>query len=551
MGMATALVIDDSRPVRGILRKMLESLSLTVFEAGDGAEALTWLAQQPCPDLILVNWEMPKVDGITFVRSIRGDPQYRDTPIIMVSGNSSEEEIHIARRAGVNDYLVKPCTPLMLHKTCSQFGVLRSAPSPGSTSFQPVQPTRSTSIQPVQPNHGTGIQPVQSATPPTPHTSTTSKPSEPSTQPTPPAPQPIGVLIVDDSSAVRNILARTLLAQEGITVVGKAVDGVHALELATQCRPDIVLLDVEMPRMDGLTALVELRKRFPSLPVLMFSSLTQRGAQATTDALLRGADDFVAKPGGASMNVADSGLNVIESQLVPRIRQIVQRRRDAQKLGNKPPVANLVANRPDSTSAVATGHIAVAMNRPPQVLLIGVSTGGPAALAELIPLLPSPMPIPTVIVQHMPPLFTEQLARRLAETSGRNVVHASEGMPITNNMVIIAAGGHHLKLRQATIGLRASLTEDPPINGCRPSVDVLFQSAVACNLLAMGVVLTGMGHDGLDGARAIHRAGGLIVVQDEASSVVWGMPGAIAREGLAYKIGNVAQIAKEIARRLA
>jgi two-component system chemotaxis response regulator CheB len=341
----------------------------------------------------------------------------------------------------------------------------------------------------------------------------------------------IKVLVVDDSAVIRRLVTEILDDDPRITVAGVARNGQIALEQLAELKPDAVTLDIEMPIMDGISCLKEIRKRYPKLPVVMFSTLTERGASSTLDALAAGASDYVTKPSNVG-SVNESRRNIRE-QLVPKLVALTQ----ASRLVAKVPVQ---AAQPVATSRPRTG--------PFEVLAIGSSTGGPDALAKVLRDLPRNLPVPVLIVQHMPALFTKTLSARLDGLCPLSVSEAVEGDLVTAGRVLVAPGGLHLEVRRSAGQVRAHLTEAPPENFCRPAVDVMFRSVAATyggNTLA--AVLTGMGRDGAAGAEVIRRAGGTVYVQDQETSVVWGMPGAVASAGQADRILPLPQMAPQLA----
>jgi two-component system chemotaxis response regulator CheB len=328
-----------------------------------------------------------------------------------------------------------------------------------------------------------------------------------------------------------------------IEVVGVAADGNIALMKMPLLQPDVVLLDVEMPNMDGLQCLAEIRRRWPKVKVVMFSTLTTRAAAATLDALTLGASDYVPKPQG--LRDPAEGLAYVRDEVVPRILALSPGAAgESATEGLRPP-----ARRPGKVAgALRRSQIAGRVD----VLAIGASTGGPKALTSLLSGLPASLPVPVVVVQHMPPLFTRLLADRLSAKTSLRVREASDGDRLAPGEVLVAPGDLHLVVEGSGPSPRARTYFGPQENSCRPSVDPLFSSvAQAYGPHALGVVLTGMGRDGLRGSEAIRSAGGQIVAQDEASSVVWGMPGFVARAGLADAVVSINDMARDVMSRIA
>jgi two-component system chemotaxis response regulator CheB len=344
------------------------------------------------------------------------------------------------------------------------------------------------------------------------------------------------ILIVDDSTVMRSLLRAVISQDPNLEVAGAAADGEAALNAIDTLHPDLVLLDVEMPVMDGLVTLRKLRARGHRFPVIMCSSLTQRGAKVTIEALASGATDYVAKPSGQSSR--EAAMQALSHDLIPRIHALT--------------------NVPQAClSGAARSSLLASPKQPPAsfipaALVIGVSTGGPAALEILLPQLPACFPLPVFIVQHMPELFTMLLAERLNGRCPLHVHEGFEGEPVRGGSIYIARGNWHMELQAgARSGLPATLrlNQDALENHCRPAVDALFRSAAAVyGAGVLAVVLTGMGSDGMLGARIIREHGGFVLAQDEASSVVWGMPGAVITAGLAHKVLPLKAIASEILR---
>lgn len=346
--------------------------------------------------------------------------------------------------------------------------------------------------------------------------------------------KPVRVLAVDDSAVTRRLLTLALTDDTGSTVCGTAHNGQVALAKVDQLRPDVVVLDLDMPVLDGLATLAGLRRAHPRLPVIMFSALTERGAAATLDALAGGANDYVTKPAG--LGGADEAVAYIRRELLPKITALGAPCVIGPAAVVAPPVQPPAAMPP----------------LPADVVAIGVSTGGPNALAALVAGLPADLNVPVVVVQHMPAMFTRLLAERLDGMTPLRVQEAAAGAVLEPGGVWLAPGDHHLVVLRDADAVRLGTHQEPPVNRCRPAVDVLFDSvAAAYGPRALGIVLTGMGRDGLAGSRRMRAAGAQILVQDEASSVVWGMPRAVAEAGLADRVLPLDCMAAEIARRAA
>lgn len=344
------------------------------------------------------------------------------------------------------------------------------------------------------------------------------------------------VLVVDDSTVVRKILSEALKSDPQIEVCGIAAHGRIALQKIPQLNPDIITLDMEMPEMDGLETLREIRKIYSKLPVVMFSTLTQQGAAATMEALALGASDYVTKP--ANVGSVNEAIAAIKRELVPKIKALCNVADGAR--GPLPSSSVPGMNR-------ATPKLTPSANARSCVLAIGSSTGGPNALQKLLADIPADFPIPILIVQHMPPVFTKHLADRLNQLSPLSVKEAEHGDAIAPGGVWLAPGGAHMTVKRAGKSLTVNLDQSPPENSCRPAVDVLFRScAQVFGQNTLSVVLTGMGRDGLRGSEAIRLAGGKVLVQDEATSVVWGMPRAVAEAGLANAIIPLSQLRQGI-----
>lgn len=342
---------------------------------------------------------------------------------------------------------------------------------------------------------------------------------------------PINVLVVDDSAFARTVITNKLQSDPNIRVVAGARDGIEALKLVESLRPDVITLDVTMPRMDGLAALERIMTDHPT-PVVMLSALTGPQTHATIKALEIGAVDFFLKASLSSPAGTDqAGMGLTEK--VKIAARVPTKRIKARRL-------NKDIQPPDKK------RVAVRRPRMNHVMIIGTSTGGPRALGELIPALPRDLPAGFLVVQHMPPGFTRSLAERLNQISQLEVKEAQSGDVVKPEQVLIAPGGHHMKVtRDGTI----ALDDGPLVCGVRPSVDVTVASAVSVyGSATLGVVLTGMGNDGSQGAALIKSAGGMVAVEAESTCAVYGMPKSVAEAGNADKVLPLPQMAKEIIR---
>jgi len=344
---------------------------------------------------------------------------------------------------------------------------------------------------------------------------------------------PVRVLVVDDSVVVRRLLREALASSSEVQVVGTASSGAIGLAKIPQLHPDVMTLDLEMAGMNGIETLTEIRKLYPKLPVIMFSTLTERGAAVTLEALSLGASDYMTKPSN-SASLAGA-MESIRRELIAKTVSLAGRTRGH----TVPPSRAVVASNRRSDGVRI------------EILAIGTSTGGPNALAEVVCGLPGDFSVPVVVVQHMPPLFTRLLAERLNSHSRLTVQEAEAGRTLEPGQVWIARGDYHMAVARKGTRVVLDLNQEPPQHSCRPAVDVLFRSvAEVYGASALGVVMTGMGSDGACGAAHIREAGGEILVQDEASSVVWGMPRAVVSAGAADKICPLAEISLEVVRRV-
>jgi two-component system, chemotaxis family, protein-glutamate methylesterase/glutaminase len=411
----------------------------------------------------------------------------------------------------------------------------------------------------------------------------------------------VRVMIVDDSAVVRRLLTQALSAHGEIEVVGSAQNGLIALNKLAGLNPEVIILDVEMPEMDGLTMLRHLRESHPRLPVIMFSTLTERGANVTFDALAAGASDYVLKPStqtgetldgvvkhslvrkllaltrspfGMATLAAIKSLDGLDTrsthrsggleELRPALPTPTPAAPPARTSGTNSPslmvprARTLPPTRPSSPAPAPLSSPSLRALVPPpvtrkpvRVVAIAVSTGGPNALADLVQRLPGNFPVPIVIVQHMPPIFTRCLADRLAVRAELQVSEAAGGELLRPGMVLIAPGNRHLELVRDGDTVRAQLSDGPPENSCRPAADVLFRSLLqSYGGAALCVVLTGMGQDGARGAREVQQAGGRVLAQSGPTCVVWGMPKAVEEAGIAEAIIPLPEMAAAILQRV-
>jgi two-component system, chemotaxis family, protein-glutamate methylesterase/glutaminase len=335
------------------------------------------------------------------------------------------------------------------------------------------------------------------------------------------------VMICDDSAVIRTAIARILEADPAVRVVAKVANGRLAIDELRRTQVDVVVLDIEMPVLDGMSALPLLLRADPDLRVIMASTLTTRGADIALRALRLGAADYVPKPTTIGTVSDDS----FRRELLEKVKGLARlRRRKAQP------------GRPAPLTALRGAPIA-----PARLLAIGSSTGGPQALFTLVQGLGRGIRIPVVLTQHMPATFTPILAEHLTKLGGMHCAEAVDGEPLLNGRIYLAPGDRHLLVDNTRGAMRARVTTDPPENFCRPSVDPMLRTAsLACGGRVLIAMLTGMGHDGLAGTRSVVDAGGAAIAQDEATSVVWGMPGAVAQAGLCHAVLPLPRIAPKL-----
>ena len=350
----------------------------------------------------------------------------------------------------------------------------------------------------------------------------------------------VRILVVDDSVVIRRFLTHALTAEPSFEIVGSAANGILALQRAAELNPDVITLDIEMPEMDGLTTVRKLREASSKAYVIMCSTLTSRGASATIDALVMGANDYVTKP--SNTGPMDNALAMLRDELIPKIKQFFSDKKMPPPTV-KAPLAKVASGLPVRPL--------FQMSAERKVVAIGVSTGGPTALMEIMPQFPASFPLPMVIVQHMPPIFTKLLAERLRAQSSLKVVEATPGMTLEPGLVVVAPGDYHMRLQRAARQIGVTLDQGPRENSCRPAVDVLFRSVGEIYAGGViGVILTGMGQDGLRGVEDLKKRGAYIIAQDHSTSVVWGMPGAVVEAGLADAVVGLGGVVPEILRQV-
>ena len=370
---------------------------------------------------------------------------------------------------------------------------------------------------------------------------------------------PIRVMVVDDATVVRGTIMRWIEAEPDMQVVASLRGGREAIEQVERKKPDVVILDITMPDVDGITALPRLLERKRDLVVLMLSTLTRRNAEISLRALALGAADYIPKP---ESNREFTTSQSFQRELIDKIRALGARRKRgltaprvivpgaavAPARADQPPLdaPSLAPGAPEPDKILLRPLPPI----PPRVLLIGASTGGPQALNAIVAEIGSVIDqAPVLVTQHMPPTFTAILAEHLARTSGRPAGEAEDGEPVRAGRIYVARGGRHMRVVRRDGEAVIALDDGPPIKFCKPSVDPLFSSAAAVwGAAILALVLTGMGSDGARGAGEIVAVGGGVIVQDEASSVVWGMPGTVAHAGLASAVLPLDQIGPKIAR---
>lgn len=366
---------------------------------------------------------------------------------------------------------------------------------------------------------------------------------------------PFRVMLVDDSAVIRGMLHRWLSAEPECVVVGSYHNGAQAVQHVKSCGAEIVILDIEMPEMDGLTALPLIIKEVPGIQVLMASTLTRRNADISMRALSMGAVDYLPKPESARSGTATADFQRELLQKVKALGAAMRKGRGATaaSTGRASSVRAAIQAKPENKIAAGPKTLSLrqASKMRPEILAIGSSTGGPQALFTLLKGLAPSLKIPIVITQHMPPTFTAILAEHIHSSTGLVAHEAAEGDLLRPGEVLVAPGNFHMTIVRKGADKVVHLDQNPQVNYCRPAVDPMFESIAAIyGASALAVILTGMGHDGRDGGRVLVEAGGTIVAQDEKSSVVWGMPGAVAEAGLCSAVLPLMEMAMHLKRYL-
>ncbi|MBI3710854.1 MAG: chemotaxis response regulator protein-glutamate methylesterase [Proteobacteria bacterium] len=354
---------------------------------------------------------------------------------------------------------------------------------------------------------------------------------------------PVRVLIVDDSAVIRGLIGQVFDSDPEIEVVGSVGNGQLAIAALTRTEVDVVVLDIEMPVMDGLTALPKLLAAQPDIKVIMASTLTQKNAQISFKALELGATDYLAKPTAASKigTAAD-----FKRELVTKVKALGAARRSRPRTG----LRSRVTPRPvPARQSVGPIRLRPPSLLPPEVIAIGSSTGGPQALFAMLGALPAALKLPILITQHMPATFTTILAEHLARAAKRPAAEAVDGETIVPGRIYLAPGDFHMRAEAGGATRVIRVTKEPPENYCRPAVDPMLRSlASVYGPRGLSVILTGMGSAGAKGGEAVAAAGGTVIAQDEATSVVWGMPGAAAAKGVCSAVLPLPELAPHIAK---
>ncbi len=463
-----ALVVDDTGVMRHVLSASLRKLDFDVIEADNGAAAIQAIYTGNGADIIFVDWKMPTMDGMEFVRQLRRDETFKRIPICMVSSKSEEDAIKEAMDAGADAYMTKPFSMDTLRAKCS-----------------------------IARHEAFAVPSVKA----------------------------VRVLAADGSSTTRKIITEAFAAHPDLQLVATAATASICLQKVRQFNPDLLIVDLDSPEVDGLNVLKALQKSHPHLQSLALIEHSDRGAQEAFDGMQAGAGDFLLKD------------DTLRDQLIPKLRHVLKQ--SATTSGLQPAV--------ESKTPIKVRDTFRTIRR--EVIAIGVSTGGPNALATFLPMLPKSLNVPLLIVQHMPPRFTQLLAERLDAECGIHVVEATADMELQPGTAYIAPGDHHLTIKREGTKIVTALNQGPQENSCRPAVDVLFRSvADVYGASAIAIVLTGMGKDGYSGTQILKRAGAYVIAQDKDSSVVWGMPRFIAEAGLANAVVPIDQVAIEVQR---
>ena len=363
----------------------------------------------------------------------------------------------------------------------------------------------------------------------------------------------IRVMLVDDSAVIRGLISKMITPDPEITIVASVADGAQAVKRMDRCDIDVIVLDIEMPVMDGLTALPKLIEADPNVKIVMASTLTEKNADISLKALEAGAADYIPKPTSTSQI---AGASNFRQDLLEKIKILgATARRDAGRPLPKTTTRTIQAPtgapvKPDTSASLYSKPVTLRPStnaQSPKILAIGSSTGGPQALLELFKGLKPTIGVPVVITQHMPPTFTRILSEHITKATDWTCTEAEEGEVLKPNQAYIAPGDYHMEVIESSNGPCLRMNQDPPVNFCRPAVDPMLKSVVKVfGARVLTAILTGMGNDGLDGGKVVIEAGGTLIAQDEASSVVWGMPGAVATAGICSAILPLTQLGGHI-----
>jgi two-component system chemotaxis response regulator CheB len=471
-----ALIIEDSAIDGTLLKRMLLSFGIESIIKKNALEACETLCADTSLTLVFIDITLNNESGFVVLETINKMSDRDRLRSVMFTSSNQMSDIQKSLSLGALEFIVKPISPAILRDKLTILGIPTS-----------VAPSQTSEIE--NKVHNKSASPI---------------------------PEKFKVLVVDDASTVRTILRKRINEDPRLTVVGAAPEGKTALEMIQHLKPDIITLDIEMPILDGMSTLKALKAAHVNVPVIMCSSLTTHGASIALEAMDLGASDYIAKPTSSVEGGQD--WNSLGSELVDKLAALCEAQvsRSQTSVTPKPRA---------TTSALHTSY---------DILLVGSSTGGPVALQKFLSTLAKNLTVPTVIVQHMPVLFTQLLAQRLSLQTGHDVREVKDKETLSPGVVYLAPGGFHIELRESKDSTQVITTQDPLKHGCRPSVDVCFSSLLTLSpKKALIVMLTGMGKDGAESTKLLHDRGATVIAQDKATSTVWGMPRAVVEAGAA------------------